>query len=802
MKLHSITLHNYRKFKHAEISFPEGIIGLIGHNGTGKSTIIEAVGWAIYGNKAARTTKEFIKRQNALPNEDCWVKLEFEIGGDRYEVTRIMSGKSLAPDAHVKVNGMVAASSADGSTKFLEKKIGMDADSFFISLVAKQKELNALSTKTPGERKKSMLRMLKIDAIEDAIKKVRQDKRGKEERLEGIKSGLKDIDELKKEMEEWKDARGKSMSLLKIIQAEIGEIEKKVAQLEEMWSKEKKKFEEYNSLERERSLFQERLESKKKQLEEKRKEREELERRRLRYKEIFHYEEEYKKIRREREELEKVREAYVKKKEIEKELKLICDEKKKLDEIIFELNKKIKEGEEIRKKGEELEVEERKLFEGKKEMEGGIKIKQIQIKHIEDDLEEWKKKKDEIEKMGPESSCPTCGRILGEKYEEIVENFSKKIGDGRKKIKEMEKEMEELKEGLKSIEGKMEELEKEKEEIEKEMKELVKAEKELNHYVESKKEKEMVEEEKRKEMEKLGEVKFDEVRYEEVKRKSMELEKIQEEIFVLKSEIQKIPQLDEVIEEMHSDIKFISMQLEEVHKKMDALDFSKEKYKEVEREYEEGRKELQEKREDRIKIQGEISQIEREIERLSKEIEEQKKQREKIKELRKEIQILEILAGERDTGLLNDFKRYLISRIGPLLSSYASTFFSIFTGGKYNDIEIDENYEIFIYDNGERFSITRFSGGEEDLANLSLRLAISQLIAQRAGNIFQFIALDEIFGSQDIERRRNVLRALGELSNQFSQIVLITHIEDIKDSLQHIINVFEDEHGISHVAIE
>jgi len=244
------------------------------------------------------------------------------------------------------------------------------------------------------------------------------------------------------------------------------------------------------------------------------------------------------------------------------------------------------------------------------------------------------------------------------------------------------------------------------------------------------------------------------------------------------------------------------MQLEEVHKKMDALDFSKEKYKEVEREYEEGRKELQEKREDRIKIQGEISQIEREIERLSKEIEEQKKQREKIKELRKEIQILEILAGERDTGLLNDFKRYLISRIGPLLSSYASTFFSIFTGGKYNDIEIDENYEIFIYDNGERFSITRFSGGEEDLANLSLRLAISQLIAQRAGNIFQFIALDEIFGSQDIERRRNVLRALGELSNQFSQIVLITHIEDIKDSLQHIINVFEDEHGISHVAIE
>jgi exonuclease SbcC len=152
---------------------------------------------------------------------------------------------------------------------------------------------------------------------------------------------------------------------------------------------------------------------------------------------------------------------------------------------------------------------------------------------------------------------------------------------------------------------------------------------------------------------------------------------------------------------------------------------------------------------------------------------------------------------------LNDFRRYLISRIGPLLSHYGSSYFDVFTDGKYKQMEIDENYDIYIYEQGEKFGIKRFSGGEEDLANLSLRLAISQVIAERAGGVhFSFIVLDEIFGSQDSQRRTNVLHTLGELSHQFQQVILITHIEDIKDTMQHVIRTVEDEEGISHVLVE
>ena len=57
---------------------------------------------------------------------------------------------------------------------------------------------------------------------------------------------------------------------------------------------------------------------------------------------------------------------------------------------------------------------------------------------------------------------------------------------------------------------------------------------------------------------------------------------------------------------------------------------------------------------------------------------------------------------------------------------------------------------LLVYDNGNAYGIERFSGGEEDLANLCLRLAISEVITERAGGVFNFIILDEIFGSQDI----------------------------------------------------
>jgi len=72
------------------------------------------------------------------------------------------------------------------------------------------------------------------------------------------------------------------------------------------------------------------------------------------------------------------------------------------------------------------------------------------------------------------------------------------------------------------------------------------------------------------------------------------------------------------------------------------------------------------------------------------------------------------------------------------------------------------------------------------------------MIADRTGAApINFLMLDEIFGSQDPNRKRSVMTALSRLSVQFRQIFLITHIEDIKDSTNYVIRVHEREDGTS-----
>ena len=152
--------------------------------------------------------------------------------------------------------------------------------------------------------------------------------------------------------------------------------------------------------------------------------------------------------------------------------------------------------------------------------------------------------------------------------------------------------------------------------------------------------------------------------------------------------------------------------------------------------------------------------------------------------------------------VMESFRTYLISQIRPMLSAHASELFDELTDGKYSQIELDEDYDLLVYDHGTAYNIERFSGGEEDLANLCIRLAISEIITERAGSVFQFVILDEIFGSQDQIRKQNIIKTLNGFSSKFKQIFLITHVEDIKHFTEHTMMISEDESGISCVTIE
>jgi exonuclease SbcC len=140
---------------------------------------------------------------------------------------------------------------------------------------------------------------------------------------------------------------------------------------------------------------------------------------------------------------------------------------------------------------------------------------------------------------------------------------------------------------------------------------------------------------------------------------------------------------------------------------------------------------------------------------------------------------------------LHDLRLELNATMRPEMSERASDFLATLTDGRYHELELDENYQLLMVEDGQVKPVV--SGGEEDVMHLVLRLAISQMVAERAGQPLSLLVLDEIFGSLDEHRRQNVVGLLRGLADRFPQVVLITHIDSVRDSVDRVLRVELDQ---------
>jgi exonuclease SbcC len=172
---------------------------------------------------------------------------------------------------------------------------------------------------------------------------------------------------------------------------------------------------------------------------------------------------------------------------------------------------------------------------------------------------------------------------------------------------------------------------------------------------------------------------------------------------------------------------------------------------------------------------------------------------ERAKELERQKSELDHLDELDD--VFGELRGELNDQVRPELSEIASVFLAQLTDGRYTSMEIDDGYNILVLDEGEEKPV--ISGGEEDVANLVLRLSLSQMIAERAGHPLSLLILDEVFGSLDVSRRDNVVQLLHNLEDRFEQVILITHIEGIRESLDQVLRVeFDERTGTSVIREE
>ncbi len=790
MFLRTLKLKNYRKFREETIEFPEGIIGIVGPNGVGKSTILEAVGWALYGNVMARTDKQEVKSQNAGDRDDCTAEIEFDFSGHSYKIIREVKGKTATSNALIFKDGTDEAEAQrdSGVNQYVEKLLGMDHVTFLRTVYAKQKDLAALSALRPEDRKKVVRRMLNIDRIDIAISQIRSDKRNKEEFIKGIEVSLEDIEAMKTKRKEIMIEEKQIQKSIKERTAFSKIVEREIAKIKKEKDIQDQKYKTFNALTKQISILSDKLISLKNRLQESIKEKEELEEKRKELEKISPKEKEYVTAKLEKEKQETLRLKNQTKIKLAESISEKKEELKVREKNLQRILESLEPFEQAEIDADKIEKNIKSSEKRRRELEKAVKDAQSESSILVSKIKDLSSKKKDIYTLGPNSKCPTCFRQLGGNYPDIMRHLDSEIKDLKEKLEIVQKKKDKVDEEHSNIVKKIDDLVEKKNRLIQRLRKKTEFEQSLKGEREEIKrirQKLATEEEK---IEELKDIRFNEGTYKELVKRFEDLSKTRDKILGLRKEVQRIPKLEESTESLKKENAESDAALKSQNKELLELDFNEKKYEMIKKSYEEVSDKLRKAQIELEKVKGLLKPCKQNLSNINKDIERQVEYRKKIEETQIDLQYL-----QRLESLMDDFRLELTGRIRPLLESKGSFLFNEVTDGRYPTMELDENYEVSVLDGDQAYRLKRFSGGEEDLANLCLRIAMSQVIAERSGGAeINFIALDEIFGSQDERRRQNILNSLNKLSSQFRQIFLITHIEDVNEMLPRALKVEEN----------
>jgi exonuclease SbcC len=109
--------------------------------------------------------------------------------------------------------------------------------------------------------------------------------------------------------------------------------------------------------------------------------------------------------------------------------------------------------------------------------------------------------------------------------------------------------------------------------------------------------------------------------------------------------------------------------------------------------------------------------------------------------------------------------------------------------------DLKETLDILISDGSGTRDYELYSGGEAFRVNFAIRLALSELLAKRAGARLQTLVVDEGFGSQDALGRQHLIEAINQVKQDFSKVLVISHLDELKDAFPNRIEVEKTPRG-------
>ena len=213
----ALKIRNFKSHKDTEIQFNDGITIITGENGAGKTSIFEAIQYALF-KKTNNAQKDLVKHDS----NEMTVELTFIEKGNTYKVNRAIKGNTTTSKLYKKdaknddFNLYVEGNKETDNS--ISQIISMDNDLFLNAIYIKQGEITDLISKKSSERKKLITRLLKIDDLEKCwsqMPKIIKTFEHKEAEMRGMVGRIEEIQsEIKSNKSEIKSLEKEHQKLL------------------------------------------------------------------------------------------------------------------------------------------------------------------------------------------------------------------------------------------------------------------------------------------------------------------------------------------------------------------------------------------------------------------------------------------------------------------------------------------------------------------------------------------------------------------------------------------------------------
>ncbi len=758
MLIDRIYLRNYRVFEdELDLVLPPGLVGVYGPNGAGKSTLLESVLWALWGK--ARTAKEEVPSAGA--HGECIAEVTFEHEGHIYLVRRTISGANATVRAEAHCDGLAMSEGVRDTGRYVHSVLGMDDGAFRASVFAEQKQLDAFSSQSPAERRKLVLALLGVTPLDAARDKARADARQTTEQHKRLRGMLPDLEEAKVSAAD-AEARASAFGTAAVEEEKAASVAREAAlAAKERFDKLDLVRQEQVKLVLEGKAARAELETAGKQADELASELADL----------------------------TANEANL------SELEPLAADLPVVEQRVQLVSALLGSANELASLPEvapppipdemDLAAAEKLAMEARAEL-GSASARR------EAAAAELKVASDALTRsalLTGEEDCPLCGQALGDAFAKVQSHREAELEAAQARLKASDEALKTATSAAAGTSSQMARL----------SAEVATARQAFAAWEQSCARRETAAARLATGFEALakhdaavaaalGPAPIPETVSTalEAARKELSASKhAAEEASRLRGRLERRPQAELALDQARERVAGASALLEDLRTKVRALGFEPEALSEAREALNEAESAAKEAdlaaRAAHLSATRARAQADAEAKRLA--------EAEAQHDLLAELESASVHLG-RTAELLNGFRNSVVASVGPRLAVQAAELFGELTDNEYDRLEVDtETYGLQICDSGVSYDLERFSGSEVDLANLALRVAISEHVRFQSGGTVGLLVLDEVFGPLDEERKSRMLLALERLKGRFRQILVVTHSMEIKEQLPNAIEV-------------